>query len=185
MGKSIGTMDNTIKTKSETVASSDEEKQEVDQSQEDIPQAPEQQNLLEASRRRRLQVAAGSACRCSIALHQPALGRQFRGHLPVRMGDCWCHLPILSPKWRPSFNGLWRHPGLLRRQRHCHVARRDGVNVRSLPHCAKAGISQPFPVILSSAHSTAGQHTSLLRVLDSGVCYRVCTQWHQSSDGSN
>jgi hypothetical protein len=62
MRKPMGTMDNTIKTKSETVASSDEEKQEVDHGQEGIPQAPEQQNLLEASRRRRLQAAAGSAC---------------------------------------------------------------------------------------------------------------------------
>lgn len=62
MRKSIGTMDNTIKTKSETITSSDEEKQEVGQGQEVTPQEPEQQNLLEVSHRRCLQVAAGSAC---------------------------------------------------------------------------------------------------------------------------
>jgi hypothetical protein len=66
-------MDNTIKTKSEILTSSDEEKQEVGQSQDGTPQVPEQQDLLEASSPALPAPHADS----SIALHQPALSRQF------------------------------------------------------------------------------------------------------------
>ena len=55
-------MDSTVETKLETLVSSDEEKQEVDQYQESTAQVPEQQNLLEVSRRRHLQLAACCAC---------------------------------------------------------------------------------------------------------------------------
>jgi len=55
-------MDNHVEIKSEILVNSDEEKQDVGQYQEDIPQVPEQQNLLEVSRRRRLQVATCCAC---------------------------------------------------------------------------------------------------------------------------
>jgi hypothetical protein len=178
-------MGNNTETKSETFVSSDEEKQEVGQGEEGILQAPDQQNLLEVSCRRRYQVARRSCLLILIAFHQPSRGCQFRGHLPVRMGDCWRHLPILSPEWWPGFNGVWRHPGLFRRQCHCHVARRDGLNVRILNCCAKTGIAQPRLVIPSSAHSTAGQHTLLQRVPDSGVCYKVPAHRHKCFDDGN
>jgi hypothetical protein len=123
---SSGTKGSTIETKSDFVVNSDEEKHEVGQGQEGNPQVPEQQNLLEVScRRRRYRLHLLR----STAFHQPTIGHQFRGTSPVLMGDCWRHLPILSSKWRPSINGVWRHPGLLRRQRHFYVSRRAGLNV--------------------------------------------------------